>query len=360
MKRISTFTLLLLAVAWLPASGWAQRILHHPEPSEALGQKWQWAEEQAADLDRGYWIGYSIERLMGENSFIGSWSSRGRRMTLHEMLYGEKPEFSPVSRGRWERQEGPERKVIKEIALLFEFRAGATEAREVHVTNLSGHVDLEGDPLIWLGGAGDDESLDFVQEQYRRTRSNEFKEELVLAVSIHDDSEQVVPILTDILTGDDADDVRESAAFWLGQHGDASALAILQRVARNDRSEDVREQAVFGISQMDLPEATEALIDVARNGPRDIRENAIFWLGQKASDRAVEALGDIVDDEDDTEVQKQAVFAISQLPDDEGIPLLIEIAKTHPVAKIRKDAIFWLGQSEDPRALEALIELVRG
>ena len=359
MKRISTFTLLLLAFALLPAGLWAQDAVHHPEPSAALGQKWQWAESQAEDFERGYWIGYSIERLMGENSFIGSWSSRGRRMTLHEVLYGEKPEFDLRDR-RHRRDRASERKVVKEVALLFEFAPGATQARAIHVTNLSRHVDLEGRPLLWLGGAEDGESLDFVEQQYRRARSDEVKEDLVLAVSIHDETGRVVPILTDILTGDDADDVRESAAFWLGQHDDASALDVLRQTARDDRSEDVREQAVFAISQMDLPEATEALIDAARNGPRGIRKDAIFWLGQKASERAVEALGDMVQDETDAELQKQAVFAISQLPDDDGVPLLIEIARTHPTAKVRKDAIFWLGQSDDPRALDALVALVRG
>ncbi len=358
MKRISTFTLLFLAVALLPAGLWAQDVVHHPEPSAALGQKWQWAQEQAEGFERGYWIGYSIERLMGEYSFIGSWSSRGRRMTLHEALYGEKPEFD--LRDRRQHDRASERKVVKEVALLFEFATGATQARAIRVTNLSGHVDLKGRPLLWLGGAEDGESLDFVEQQYRRTRSDEVKEDLVLALSIHDETGRVVPLLTDILTGNDANDVRESAAFWLGQHGKASALDVLRRTARDDRSEDVREQAVFAISQMDLPEATDALIDLARNGPRGIRKDAIFWLGQKASERAVEALGDMVQDDNDAEVQKQAVFAISQLPDDDGVPLLIEIARTHPKAKVRKDAIFWLGQSDDPRALDALVAMVRG
>ena len=71
-----------------------------------------------------------------------------------------------------------------------------------------------------------------------------------------------------------------------------------------------------------------------------------------------EYIGEMVEDDEDTEVQKQAVFALSQLPD--GVPMLIEIARTHPRAKVRKDAIFWLGQSDDPRALEALIDLARG
>ena len=362
MKPIKTLTFLLLALVLLPAGVGAQDVVHHAQPSEALGQKWQWAEEQArqdAAARRGYWIGYSIERLMGEYSFVGSWHSRGSRKTLHEVLYGEKPEFDYRDRRHGDRKSA--RKVIKEVALLFEFEPGRAEPSDIRVTNVSGHVDFNGRPLFWLSGAEDGESIDFVMDQYRRTGSDDHKEDLVMAVAIHDDTDRIVPILTDILNGDDATDVRESAAFWLGQQDDEAALDVLRRAARNDRSHDVREQAVFGISQTESTEATETLIDLARTGPHDIREDAIFWLGQVASDRAAEALGEVVNDDDgDTEVQKQAVFSISQLPPDQGVPMLIEIARTHPKAKVRKDAIFWLGQTDDPRALEALIEMVRG
>jgi len=355
-----TLASLVLVLALSPAALRAQRVAHHPQPSETLNQKWQWAEQQARqdDYRRGYWIGYSIERLMGEYSFIGSWSSRGNRMTLHELLYGEKPEFD--MRDRRDHDRTSERQVVKEVALLFEYTADGEAARRIRVTNLSGHVDVDGRPVIWLGLSEDDESLDFVQQQYRTARTDDLKEDLVMAVSIHDLPDRVVPILTDILTGNDDDDVRKSAAFWLGQQGDPAALDVLRRTARDDRSHEVRKQAVFGISQIDRDDAVEALIDLARNGPSDIRKESVFWLGQKASERAIEALGDMVQDDSDSEVQKQAVFAISQLPAAQGVPLLIEIAHTHPRAKIRKDAIFWLGQSEDPRALEALIELARG
>ncbi|MFQ5568106.1 MAG: HEAT repeat domain-containing protein [Rhodothermales bacterium] len=362
MKFIVTIGLLFTVLVLCPARLQAQDVIRHPDASEVLGQKWAWAEEQAGqhDFQRGYWIGYSIERLMGEQSYIGSWSSRKRRMTLHELLYGEKAEFEP-GRGRAYYRDGePDRKVLKEVALLFEFRQGTSEPHNVRVTNLAGHVDLERHPLIWLGAAEDDESLDLVQQQYDRARSEDAREELVMAVAIHDETERVVAMLEDILTGNDGTDVRESAAFWLGQQDDSRALDLLIRTARDDRSEDVREQAVFGISQMDLAAATEALIDLARNARGEVRKNAIFWLGQKASERAVEALGEMVEEDADTEVQKQAVFALSQQSDDRGVPMLIEIAKTHPKAAVRKQAIFWLGQSNDPRALEAIIELARG
>jgi len=293
---------------------------------------------------------------MRENSFIGSWSTRVQRTSLHELIYNEKPAYGPYDRDR----KGSDRIVVKEVAMLFEFGANGSEPIEIDVSNLSGYVDLEGKPLLWLEGAGDDESLALVQQQYARARDVDVQEDAVSAIAMHESTGKLVPILSDILTGDADDEVREQAAFWLGQQDDKMALDLLVRTARTDRSEDVREQAVFGISQTELPEATDILIDLARNERGEVAEKAVFWLGQRASERAAEALGDLVDDSPDTEIQKQAVFAISQLPDEKAVPMLIKIARTHPKLKVRKQAIFWLSESDDPRALEAIIDLARG
>ena len=122
-----------------------------------------------------------------------------------------------------------------------------------------------------------------------------------------------------------------------------------------------REHAVFALSQSEVPEAIDAILEVARPGPsRHVRGQALFWLAQKAgrAGRRTASPGAIEDDPD-TEVKKKAVFALSQLPRDEGVPLLIEVARTNRNPAVRKQAMFWLGQSKDPRAL-AFFEEVLG
>lgn len=357
MRRTQLIVALLIGLMWSTGVAQAQDVIHHPESSASLSQKWDWALEEADEesLTR-YWVGYSIERMMSENSFIGSWSDRGKRKTLQELIYGVRSE-----RRNTRSWKDSERKVLKEVAVLFQYRTGSDEIRDIEVGTLDSQADLDRYPLLWLGGVDVEESLERVQRLYHDAWSVDLKEDMVFALAIHDATGKVVPILTDILTGNEASDIREQAAFWLGQTDDPEALDVLIRTAENDRSGDVREQAVFGISQMETEASTEALIDLAYNADdREVREKAIFWLGQEASDRAVEALGDFVEDDNDTAVQKQAVFALSQIDEDQGIPMLIRIARTHPKPEVRKQAIFWLGQSEDPRALDALVELVRG
>ena len=69
---------LICLLVLVPSVVHAQSVVHHPQPEQTLAKKWQWAEEQTP-TQGGYWIGYSIERLMDEGSFMGAWSSGERR-----------------------------------------------------------------------------------------------------------------------------------------------------------------------------------------------------------------------------------------------------------------------------------------
>ena len=84
----------------------------------------------------------------------------------------------------------------------------------------------------------------------------------------------------------------------------------------------------------------------------DLREQAAFWLGQSAAREATAALAQIVDDDDSVEVQKAAVFALSQRDEPERIDTLIGVARTHANREVVRSAFFWLAESEDPRAID--------
>jgi hypothetical protein len=110
--------------------------------------------------------------------------------------------------------------------------------------------------------------------------------------------------------------------------------------------------AIFAISQHAGTQATDILIDEAKNNERaHVREQALFWLAQKAGAKSAAAIVDAIANDPDAGVKKKAVFALSQLPSDEGVPKLIEVARTQRNPEVRKQAFFWLGQSHDARAL---------
>ena len=370
------FVFLLLTLSFTLSA--AESVIRHPNPRESLDARWQWALKEA-DGQGDVWIGYSIRRMMYEDSHIGSFHHPPREedISLQELLYGaeSQPEQSSLSEeeqlkeaaekalAEIHNQDYPREKISKEVAILFRLNPASgsgSPIKDIKISNLNLAVNLKSLPLYWLGEAENAQSLTLLQEIFKKENDGEIKEEMITAISIHDLSAEVFTFLKSVVNSNEDENIRESAVFWMGQQDSKDALEFLIHAAENDRSGNIREEAVFAISQIEIQEATEALINLARNSrDHDIQKEAVFWLGQKASKQAESALTDFAYSHDDFEIQKSAVFALSQLSDNNGVPKLIEIAKHHPHPKIRKEAIFWLSQSDDPRAVDTLVDILQ-
>ncbi|HTK81455.1 MAG TPA: HEAT repeat domain-containing protein [Bacteroidota bacterium] len=379
MKKILRISLLHVLI-FAAASCWSQPVIRM-ETGATLNDKWKSAlnEGEKKYHGKGIWIGYSIMRTMGERSFIGTYSSDRKKNhpSLQEVITGMKNEAGssdytmddfPMDNNTqmsgtmtFGDEKTPERKVQKEVAMLIHLEKPSSDAVDrVNVSNLTLRVNLDDDPLFWLGSAGQDESLTFLESRYNVAETREVKKHLIMAVSFHDNDKRALQFLKDILGSTENDEVRGDAAFWLSQTQAPEALAILKDAALHDGNGGIMDKAIFGISQIEGTASTDALIDLARNHhDKEMRKKAAFWLGQKASDKAVGALKEIAYKDQDTEVQRNAVFALTQMHDGNNVDELIRIARTHPNPKIRKEAIFWLGECENPKALEALIDIIK-
>ncbi len=361
--------LLLCGVVFLSSDLKAQEVVQCPSQSSPLLERWRWASESGARSvgDKEFWIGYCIKRLMNEDSYINSgnmyhgWT--GTRRSLYDIISGNRVTQSP-ERNAW--GYGGRTKIVmvlKDVALLFRVSGRGSDdgaIQSIEISNMELCVDLKNKPLLWLGGADDDQSAHLLTDLFDRLPTADLKKELLTAIGIHQNSKDAFQFLVKILKGDEPEKVRAQAAFWLGQQNNPEGLALLMDAAQKDRSGKVREQSVFAIGQLPSDESTEALIYLARKvNDTKVRAKAAFWLGQKASQKAVATLETIIADDEETDVQRQALFALAQNHTSEGVDRLIKIAGTHPNPRIRKQAIQCLGQSDDPQALDALIAILR-
>jgi len=385
VRRAATAAFVLLAAAAALAAAAPPRdevrppgeVIRYPGADESLTVRVAWAIGEAGGRRGGeFWVGYSISRLMGRHSTIGSVNTDrvSRELTVREILAGVRSsgsrsggaeDIGPAARralDKLEREGEAEAKVAKDIGIFLLYPSGRTTSpAKVRMSDLDLAFDFEGAPLYWLGKASDARSLGKIESLFARAGDDKVKRQLIAAAGIHAAPRLVVRFLEGILAGPGPDGLRKDAAFWIGQQNDAAGLRLLVNAARSDRSTEVREASVFGISQVGLPEAVDELIGLARGADdAGVRKQAVFWLGQAASKKAAPALEDFATGGRDIEVQKQAVFALSQLPGNQGLEPLIRLAKTHPDPRIRKKAVFWLGECRDPRALQTLIEIIKG
>jgi hypothetical protein len=380
VRRILRFTHLILPAVFIGiVSAFAQQVVRCPRNSDPLEAKWGWAWKEVARVSpsSGFWIGYGIQRWMGENSFIGSFESDAgsRDVSLHELLYGQKESLTiPGTEGSLREAAGRalqaangratvEPKELKGVAILFAYGSSQDEPmqpRKIVICNLSTSVDLQDRPLLWMGSSHDEESVAFLENMFDQPHTEKIRENLVFAISIHDSSEQALKFLRNVLVGSESERVRGSAAFFLGEHDRTEDVPLLVKVATHDPSRRVRDQAVFGLSRMESDAALEALIELAKHADKkDVREKAIFWIAEKASDRVAKTLKDIIFSDDETGIQRQAVFALSRMKSEDSVAELIAIAKSHKNPQIRREALFWLGRSKDPRAFDFLVKVVR-
>ena len=71
------------------------------------------------------------------------------------------------------------------------------------------------------------------------------------------------------------------------------ALPIARRVLEGDGSDELKERALFVLSQIDDPEATELLVDAARNGSGEFRAEAVRMIGIGGNADALAGLAEI-------------------------------------------------------------------
>lgn len=370
--------LLILLIAVSLAGGGAaasrppREVVRCPSSGLTLAARLDWGLKEASvrEYTAGYWGGYSIRRLMGEHSSIGSFNcGTADEPTLEEILTGKRKEFPALTTQQTARRalaemsgkHELEAKVWKEVAILFRFDKGKQRVvSRVDMSNLDLSFDFEGLPLLWLGGAEEGESLAWLKSVFAASPTEKVKKEILAAVGIHQSPALVLPILGAVLRGRESVHVRKDAAFWIGEQPDPKACEILLAAARSDPSLEVRKHAVFALSQVDLEASVDGLIALARGADSvEVRKEAVFWLSEKASKKALATLTELAERDPETKVQEQALFALSEFHDPEALTALIRVAKTHPNPQVRKRAIFLLGDSGDPRAVDALVAIIK-
>ena len=351
--------LVIMAGLMISSPAFGRQIVKVPKPGDSLENRFDWALKVASSSE-DFFVGYSVRRLMGEHSSIhcGSFHDDKAGATFEDILAGKENTKRAVKKETAKtrkHREKSRKKVEKDVAILFRYKAGAKKRQawdSIVIHNTDAIVHLDTGNIYWLGKLQQDPSVSFLLRLFKENTAIEPRESLITAISLHDKSPKVVPFLKKALTGKLPDQLRENAAFWLGNSQAPEAVSILSKTAVDDRSRDVREKAVFGLYMVESEAAVDTLIHLARKAPdTEVRKKSIFWLGQKAAKKSAAVLGDIAQNDSKTDIQKSAIFALSQLPDGQGVPRLIKIAKTHRSLDVRKKALFWLGQSEDPRAL---------
>jgi HEAT repeat protein/beta-lactamase regulating signal transducer with metallopeptidase domain len=336
-------------------------VVRHPDPSQPLAQRWDWARTQARQLNRRmYWVGYTIKRpaWLEHSVYVDrGMEVTGQNIQISGRLFGDFQGFMfrgvrlPSLTGSHDSDD---------IAVMFGFRSdqsGKVSLAHVHVASFYLPMDFRGRTLLWLGDAADTQSLPIVEALFSATPQPELREDIVSAIGIHGSSDLVVPILLRLLASREPTDVRSQAAEWLGFHPTAAAVVALSAAARSDQAGDVRRQAAEALADNTLPAATDSTIAVAKTAADpDARRAAVEGLGHKDTDRALATLVSIANTDRDEDVQRSAVETLGEMPNGRGLNAVRDIARSHAHPDVRRAAIETLGEQLPPDEAIALLK----
>jgi beta-lactamase regulating signal transducer with metallopeptidase domain/HEAT repeat protein len=259
-------------------------VLLAPDSEADLQNRWAWAVQGSArQTHGGMWIGYELgdvragggHGLLSDSEGIDLALLNGHATgpTLHEVLArrGDFLAGSPAPDG---------------VAILFHVtRNGAVD--RVRTQSFSLAPPPGGQPLYWLGKAGDQQSLAWLHQLSARVSADGAKLGILDAASYHGDSESVNSWLGQVAQSDAKESVRATAAQGLARHPTPASLRVLDKLAREDRSAEVRKSAIEALGEVDDPAAASVLFDIARSHDDiDIRREAVESLGESATETA--------------------------------------------------------------------------
>ena len=117
---------------------------------------------------------------------------------------------------------------------------------------------------------------------------------------------------------DDAEALKVTALEALIAAPPERALPIVRKVLDGDGSDELKSRALFVLSQIDRPEASEVLIDAARNGSGELRLDAVRMIGISGNTNAMAGLSEIYAAGDD-EVREAVLEAYLIAGDTEAV-----------------------------------------
>lgn len=273
------------------------------------------------------------------------------------------------------------------LFLLHDPQSGSVTRAEIY--NLERKREYGGYPVYWLGRAGNDESLNYLQGLVEGARTERVVETATVALAVHDDR-RVSELLKNLIRQSKNQEVRKTSTYWLGHIGgehaflselvrneredkelreaaahavgltrDEAALSAIQSLYAVVAEKDVREALVHSAAHNENEAAAQAfLLRVARTDrSRDVKAQAVHRLGQFDNEQTVEELMKLYAADRDEDVRQAVLHALSQMGNQRAHARLLEIARAGDDIESRTQAIHWLGQRGGEGALDELMSI---
>ncbi len=148
--------------------------------------------------------------------------------------------------------------------------------------------------LFWLASSRGARGFAALKHAADTDGSAAFREKMMFDFSISKEPGAIEELIH-FAKGDVSSRVRGQALFWLAQKAGVKASGAITNAIENDPDTEVKKKAVFALQQLPKDEGVPLLIAIAKtNRNAEVRKQAIFWLGQSGDARALAFIQEIL------------------------------------------------------------------
>ena len=321
------------------------------------------AQARFGDAQAAESLAADANRLRQQPSCSGSSADQEMRMAaLDGLLSMNADDAVPILKDVLKQRDRCRDELRKKaVFLLSQKRAADILPTLLDVARNDPSMDVRGDAIFWLSQTRSEAVIPALDSVLFSAGDEDIRKKAIFSLSQFRDDRARQSLRRAAEDDRLSDDIRGDAIFWLGNTHTNADLDYIKTLFTKTRSEDLRSKIVQAVSQTNTPEATNWLLDVARDKSFDVetRKNSLFWASQRHLLDLDQVMQIYNQSRGEDEMQEQVIFVLSQRREPAAVDKLMDIAKGDSNVEMRKKALFWLGQKSDPRVKQFILDLIK-
>ncbi len=174
--------------------------------------------------------------------------------------------------------------------------------------------------------------------------------------------ERALPYIAEILKNDSkaSKGLKDSAVRLLGQYRGPNATNLLLDLARNQTDSRLRRSAIYSLGNVEDDKVFDLLLNLATTSDdQEVAKAALRALATHRNQKAKDSIGSLALSAKSPLIRRDAIYYLGERKDDASIDRLISIYDNDPDPEIKKHAIYAMSRSSNPKARQKVMEVAR-
>lgn len=244
------------------------------------------------------------------------------------------------------------------IFLIGNRRDASATGVLANVARTDPSLDVRVEAVSWLGRIGDDAALEVIEDLLRSSDEERIQRAAIRALASHPNPRALQRVRALVERPDAPEKLRSEAISTFDRERLTSdETAWLRNLYPRLGSTQLKQRAVSVIARVGGADNEVWLQTILRNEdePSEVRSTILSRLGQSM---AIADLGKMYDGASSRMVREYIINALERRTEPEATDKLLDIAKNGTDPSLRRSAIGALTRKKDPRATRLLLELI--